>query len=250
MKRIGCMMIALMLLLSLFAASVSAQELDFVTDAAQLLTDQQWEKLETMCMKTAEEYGCGVYIITMDECGEDPYDMAQRMYHEYDLGIGRERNGVLLLIGIEDRGAGLFIYGEDAAYAIDEYGALLLEEEYLPYLQEDEWYSALYTYVQTGREYLQVAEEGTPVRKGDGSTYLIAIGISFAVALIVCLILKAGMKNVHIKQEAGTYIAGGLNLTARSDRFTHRTETRTKIETKSSSTAKSGGGGHGRSAKF
>lgn len=73
---------------------------------------------------------------------------------------------------------------------------------------------------------------------GDGGSLAVPIIIGFVLSLIVCLILKAGMKNVSIKEEAAAYIASALKLTARSDRFTHKTETRTKIERKS--TAKSG----------
>ncbi len=85
-------------------------------------------------------------------------------------------------------------------------------------------------------------------------SYVIAIGISFLIALIVVSILKAGMKNVREKSEAGNYVSKALNLTHRADRFTHTTTARRKIETNtnSGSTSKAhiGGGGHGRSGKF
>lgn len=249
MKRIVCTLMAGMLLLILFVGSVCALEPGFVTDDAELLTHTQWQMLEQECAEIAEEYGCGVYVITLEECGEDPYDLAAEFFDRYSLGVGSEENGVVLLLGIEDRSVGLFVHGDDAEYTIDEYGALMLEEEYLPYLEKDAWYDALNTYVLTCKDYLQQAEEGNPVRGSDAPIYLIAILVSFVISLIVCLILRTGMKNVRIKQEAGAYIASGLNLTARTDRFTHKTETRTKIE-KQSSTAQSGGGGHGRSSKF
>ena len=67
---------------------------------------------------------------------------------------------------------------------------------------------------------------------GGGGLALGPIIIGFVLSLIVCLILKAGMKNVSIKEEAAAYIASALKLTAKSDRFTHKTETRVKIEKK------------------
>ena len=184
---------------------------------------------------------CLLFLFCGCEAGIEETDSAAEEEVTYNLPLLLPVSGEISNLGEDALWA--------AEYAVDEYGAALLEEEYLPYLQEDEWYDGLYAYVQTSREYLQLAEEGTPVGQDDSGLYLIAIGVSFVVALIVCLILKAGMKNVHIKQEAGAYIAGGLDLTVRSDRFTPKTETRTKIE-KQTSTAKSGGGGHGRSAKF
>ena len=60
------------------------------------------------------------------------------------------------------------------------------------------------------------------------------------------------MKSVHQKAEADAYItAGGLHLTKQYDRYTHTTETRTKIQKESSGDSggstysESGGGGSG-----
>lgn len=70
--------------------------------------------------------------------------------------------------------------------------------------------------------------------------YVFAIGISLLVALIVVSILKAGMKNVSEKEEADHYISSELSLTQRTDRFTHKTTTRRKVETDSAPKAHSG----------
>lgn len=60
--------------------------------------------------------------------------------------------------------------------------------------------------------------------------FVIAIIVSFLVALIICTALKSGMKNVSVKEEAYAYTPEGLSLTERTDRYTHTTKTRTKIE--------------------
>lgn len=75
------------------------------------------------------------------------------------------------------------------------------------------------------------------------------VGISCAIALVICLVLKEKMKTVRRKVEAQAHIAsGGLNLKDSYDRFTHITETRRRIE--KSSSGESDGGGSGRSGKF
>lgn len=70
---------------------------------------------------------------------------------------------------------------------------------------------------------------------GDGGSgsYLAAVAISFLIAFIVVSILKAGMKNVRCKEEAGNYVSVGLNLTLQKDQYTHTTTSRRKIETSS-----------------
>ena len=60
--------------------------------------------------------------------------------------------------------------------------------------------------------------------------YLIAVAVSFLVSLIICSVLKSGMKNVALKNEANAYSADGLLLTSQQDRYTHTTRTRTKIQ--------------------
>ena len=61
---------------------------------------------------------------------------------------------------------------------------------------------------------------------------LIAVAASFLVSLLVCSILKSGMKNVHVGSEAENYISKALDLTGKQDQFTHMTTTKTKIEQK------------------
>ena len=82
-------------------------------------------------------------------------------------------------------------------------------------------------------------------------------GLGDAAAGTVCLLLLRKMKSVHQKAEADAYLtAGGLHLTKQYDRYTHTTETRTKIQKENSggsggsTYSESGGGGSGRSGKF
>ena len=71
----------------------------------------------------------------------------------------------------------------------------------------------------------------------------------------ICYFLMTNMKSVHKKVDADEYINDeGLNLTNKYDRYTHTTETRTKIEKNNSNggstRSESGGGASGRSGKF
>jgi len=51
-------------------------------------------------------------------------------------------------------------------------------------------------------------------------------------ALIVCLIFKAQLKNVRKGTTAENFVSESLSLSLRRDRFTHRTTTRVKIQKK------------------
>ena len=256
MKRKLSIFILLALLLTVLVLPAQATELGYVTDAAGLLTDAEWTKLETMCGSISEQYNCGVYIITVEDFADygdgDVYEVTYGIYHGYELGMGAERNGLVLLLSMDTREFALFVYGDEAEYAFDEYGQEMLESEFLPYFGEDDWCGGFEAYVRTCGSYLAGAAAGEPVREGKGTTILLAVLASFAVSLIVVLILRAGMKNVEKQVFAGQYQSGELKLTREHDQFTHKTQTRTKIETDSDndSKARSGGGGSGRSGKF
>jgi len=255
MKRKLSVFMLLVLLLAMVTLPAQASELGYVTDAAEILDYDQWETLETLCGSVSDQYGCGVYAITVADHrefgSEDVYEVAYGIYHDYALGKGAGRDGVLLLLSMDTRDFALFVYGDNAEYAFDEYGQEMLEGEFLPHFQNDDWYGGFQSYAKTCGAYLSAAQAGEPVRDGKGMEILLCIGASFLVSLIVVLILKAGMKNVEKQTQAGAYLTGALNLTACHDQFIRTTVTRTKIETDDDdSKARSGGGGSGRSGKF
>ena len=257
MKRKLTVFVLLALLLTLLVLPAQAEEgLYYVTDEADILTDEEDLELEALLQGISEEHNIGVYLIAVDDYtdyGEGSvYEVTYGLYHEYTMGKGEERNGVMLLLSMEQRDFATFVYGADAQYAFSDYALQQLEEEFLPHFGENDWYAGFKTYAETCGEYLAKAAAGEPVEEGKGMTYLIVIGVSFLISLIVATILKAGMKSVEANREADAYIARELNLTMNSDQFTHTTKTRTKIESDSDSDSKahSGGGGHGRSGKF
>lgn len=233
-------------------------ELTYVWDLADILSYEQWESLEHTVGSTTKRYGCGVYIVTVDdytEYGDDIYELAYQTYHNSDnkLGVGSGRDGILLLMSMEERDYALFVYGDKAEYAFNSYAQELLEDEFLDDFAEDDWFAGLSDYVNTCDKDLALARSGKPVKKSPVGAIAASVVIGLSVACIVCLSQKAKMHTVHKKVEANAYTAGDIVLTERFDQYTHTTETRRKIEKDSgsgSSSSRSGGGGSGRSGKF
>ena len=82
---------------------------------------------------------------------------------------------------------------------------------------------------------------------------LIFCGVALLIALVATLTIWERMNSVAMETTAHAYISGNLELTEKTDRFTHSTETSRKIERSSSSSessSESGGGGSGSSGKF
>lgn len=267
MKKWISFMLAVILVLSLGIPVVAADEYEdaakmkYVVDAADLLTYDQWEELEAYAAEVSENYDCGVYVLTLDDYlnygSGSVYEVTTQIYHnqENDFGMGDGRDGIMLLLSMEERDWAMFVYGDKAAYAFDGYGQKMLEGVFLDNFKENDWYGGFSDYLNTCKEYLEKAEAGKHVRKGPGLYIVISIGISVLIALLICFSQKQKMKTVHKKIQAGEYVAaGGVKLWDSFDRFTHTTETRRKIEDNSGSSgnsrSESGGGGSGRSGKF
>lgn len=259
MRKLTAFLLMLLLTVSL-AISVSAAETGYVFDEAGLLSSSEKLKLTIQAQSIAEEYDCGVYIMTVEDYrsygyASEVYDVTWGIYHDRELGIGPERNGMILLLSMEDRDYATFVYGKDAEYALSDYALILLEDEFLDDFADNEWNDGFEDYLSVTRDFLQRAAKGKPVRESPLPLILIAVFVSCIISLIITGIFWLQMKNVRKQSSARAYAsAQGLDLTVRLDTFTHQTIRRRKIETSSGSSSgsrsHSGGGGHGRSGKF
>ena len=226
----------------------------YVYDEAGLLEAEELIALDAEAASVSEKYGCGVYVIAVnnykDYSTSDVFTTATEMYHGLGLGEGADREGILLMLSMSGRDYATFFYGENVEYAFDEYGQIQLEDQFLDDFSDNRWYDGFSDYVSVCDEYLGLAAEGNPVREDNSIIFIIAIGASIILAYIVTSALKETMMSVHKGGSAASYITEkGLNLTARGDYFLYNTQTRRKIE-RSSSKSHSGGGGSGRSGKF
>lgn len=157
---------------------------------------------------------------------------------------------MLLLLSMYDRSYSLYVRDGYAQSMIGSYAQQQLEDSFLDYLGDDDWYGGFHAYLTTCADMMQQASEGHAVRKPLGKVIFPALLVGCGVALAVCLVLKGKMKSVRRGAEADVYVtAEGLDLTERSDIYTHTTETRRKKE-KNDSHSESGGGGSGRSGHF
>ena len=235
-------------------------DMNYIFDLSDQLSYEEWTELEARAADISQRHGCGVYAAFVDDFteyggGNDVYKTTYQLYHASELGMGADRDGIIILLSMDDRDYAMFVYGDHAEYAFDRYGQKELEDAFLGYFGDNDWYGGVSHYLDTCDEYLTRAEEGKPVRKNTLPMYLIVVVASCAIAGGICLMLKWQMKTVHNKAEANEYVAaGGLNLTKQYDRYTHTTETRRKIhddsDSDSGTSSCSGGGGSGRSGKF
>ena len=263
MKRIILFIVSLMVLATLCVPALAAEpQLDYITDAAEILTDTQWESLEDTAQRISTQYKCGVYVITLDgytNYSEESsiYEAAKEIYREYNLGYGTDKSGVLLLLSMAERDYTLNAYGYGNT-AFTDYGKDKLAETFLDNFGDDDWFGGFEDYLSKSESMLKSARAGTPLDKGSSPIIslvglLISVALGCALAFVACAFLEAPMKSVFAKAEANSYIrSGSVDFTAREDHFTHITESRVKIEKSSSSggTTIDSDGFSGKSGKF
>ena len=170
------------------------------------------------------------------------------------MGEGPNRDGIMLLLSMDDRDWAMFCYGSRCEYTFNSYGQEKLEKVFLDNFGENDWYGGFEDYIKECSIYLGKASAGKPVRASLFFPILIVIGLSLLAAAAIVAVIWQKMDNVSEKTTANTYVSAGLRLTEQSDRFTHKTTSSRKIERSSSgggsSSSESGGGGSGRSGKF
>ena len=261
-KRIRCLLLVFMFCLVLCVSAAAAEQtgaqLSYVTDAAGLLSENENMLLEKMAESVSKKYGVGVYIVTVEDYrdfhSEGVYKATYTIYHQYTMGEGPNRDGIMLLLSMDDRDWAMFCYGSRCEYAFNSYGQEKLEKVFLDNFGEDDWYGGFKDYLKECRVYLEKAAAGKPVRASLLVPILVVIGLSMLAAAVIVAVLWERMGKVSKKATANDYVSAGLRLTEQTDHFTHKTTSSRKIERRSSSggssRSESGGGGSGRSGKF
>lgn len=276
-RRYFAILLMAALLVSCFAVSALATQaqLNYVTDEAGLFTDTERGTLESRAQEISERYDFGVYIITLPDyrdytTSSSVETCAMELYDDNTLGWGSDRAGTMLLLSMQERDFDLDFYSSRANRIFTEVGRDRMEDRFIPYFRNDNFYGGYMEYLNTCEEYLQAAEEGHPVGEGESrhsgqdekaspALALIPGGIA---ALLVGIFTSAPMHSAKQQRDANQYVRGRLNLRRRSDMFLNRTVSRSPRNTESRSSGSSGSsggshshsyssGGHsGRSGKF
>ena len=134
-KRIHCLLLVflfcLVLCVNAAAAEQTGAQLSYVTDAAGLLSENENMLLEKMAESVSQKYGVGVYIVTVEDYrdfhSEGVYKATYTIYHECTMGEGPNRDGIMLLLSMDDRDWAMFCYGSRCEYAFNSYGQQKLE---------------------------------------------------------------------------------------------------------------------------
>jgi len=239
----SCLMMMLPLSMTVFA-ELNNSDLPRVVDEEMLLDDGQIESLENKISDITKKYDFDVVIVTTYSLdGRSSQEYAYDYYDYNGYGAGKEKDGILLLVSMEDRdwaisgtGYGKNVFGDEKC---QEIGSDVAE-----YLHNGKYNEAF-------NEFLSQVESSLSGYKP--KMILISLGIGFGiglvVAVIVVLVLRGQLKSVALQKSAANYeVPGSMNVTRSHDMFLYKHVSKTK---KASSDSSSSSSGHsGASGKF
>lgn len=258
-KRNLVSLILVLLVINCFVISACAAH---VTDDAGLFSDSEREYLEQRATEISEKYNFGVYIVTLENFlnyhGSSNIErFTMNYYDEHGFGYGDDKAGTTLLLSMAERDYDLD-FNSDRANEIFTYsGREDMKSRFLAYFRQNDFYHGFSEYLDTCEEYLQAAEDGTPVGAGDaipddywdnytnyddeGLPLWVAVIPGAIAAILAGVLTSIPMHSAKEKRDADVYrVPGSLDIRRRSDMFLHRSVTRTPRETESSSS----GGSH------
>ena len=207
-----------------------------LADFADLLDADQEEELEAKLNQISEDYDCDV-VIDIEESidGATPMDYADDFFDYNDYGMGSDKSGILLLLTMEERKWWISTHGE-AIQIFTDAGQEYISDQFVSCLSDGDYYEGFTKFADLCEEFIIQAQNGEPYDTGnlpeeDIPFYillLIALVIGFVIALIVSIVMRSGMKTVHMKPDAADYMkAGSLHINRSRDMFLYNHITRT-----------------------
>ncbi len=282
MKRLFCLLLSLTLLFP--AVGAVATSLPRIVDRAELLTEDEADRLEDKARTLTDTYQMDVVILTVHSLdGKSSEEFADDYFDEKGYGISDQYSGILLLLSMEYRDWAISTSGE-AIFALTDGNTQQVFSEIAEYLSQDRYYDAFDAYLDALEPYLYAYAQGAPLddplnghdgpgtfipgthedtvyhTRKDASWYGKRIGIGLVIglvcALIVLLVMRAQMNTAKAQRSASSYVTGGSpQITRRQDIFLYSQVRKVKKqETDSgggssvhrSSSGRSHGGGHGK----
>ena len=229
-----------------------------LTDEADLLSDSEETDLLAKLDEISDRQKCDVVVATVNSLeGKTAMEYADDFYDYNGYGYGEERDGIILLISMEDRDWWMSTCGYGIT-AFTDAGQKYMSDKFIPMVSDGEYADAFTKYADLCDEFLTQAKTGEPYDKSNmpkESLNIIWLPIDLAVGLfaafIVASLKKSKLKTVRRKAAAQDYVVdGSFRVTKNNDRFitknvTTRTIHRDDDSGGSSTHTSSSGSSHG-----
>ena len=236
----------------LFGIPSSAADLPRLVDQADLLTDSEESALSDRLDEISERHQFDVVVVTVDSLeGETAVVYADDFYDYNGYGFGDERDGILLLISMEERDWCISTTGYGIT-AFTDAGQAFISERFVTDLSVGDYAAAFTNFAVLCDAFITQADTGEPYdidhlpQEPFDLVWNLAVAliIAFVISLIVTGIMRGQLKTVHSQSEADNYIKqGSMHLTRKNDLYLYRHVDRRKKAENNSSTRSGNPGG-------
>ena len=198
-----------------------------LTDEADLLSDSEEKDLLAKLDEISDRQKCDVVVATVNSLeGKTAMEYADDFYDYNGYGYGEDRDGIILVISMEDRDWWMSTCGYGIT-AFTDAGQKYMSDKFIPMVSDGEYADAFTKYADLCDEFLTQAKTGEPYDKGNmpkESLNIIWLPIDLAVGLfaafIVASLKKSKLKTVRRKAAAQDYVVdGSFRVTKNNDRF-------------------------------
>lgn len=245
-----CLCMAFVMAVATAVTAEAAGGLARLVDRADLLSDSEEEELSGELDEISERQQVDIVVVTVESLeGASAAAYADDFFDYNGYGFGTDRDGILFLIGMEERDWYISTSGYGIT-AVTDAGLEYMSEKFLPYLSDGEYAEAFHIFAVQCDDYITQAKAGAPYDIDNVPTepfsplgaLLIALTAGFVTALIATGVMRHGLRSVRSQIAADSYMKrDSLRITKDYELFLYRNITRTE-RAKESSAPHSGGG--------
>ena len=239
-----------------------ADEYYRLMDMASLLSDEDVDSLTAKLDELSLRQKMDVVIATTNTLeGKSVVEYADDLYDYCSFGYGANRDGLILVISMEDNDWYISTCGYGIT-AFTDAGIEYIGEQIVPYLSDKDFAGAFEAYITLCDEFITQARTGKPYDIGSlprkplsPAWILVCLIIGLLLSFVTVGKMKAKLTTVRAQAAANSYMKNGsMNITDSREMFLYKNVTRTKrssensgggssTHTSSSGTSHGGGGG-------
>lgn len=231
-RKLLSMLFVVVLCLSLAVSAFAVSGAD-IYDEADLLSTQEETQLAGKLSEISEEFDAQIVIMTVSSTGGNIDAYIEEKFDSMNMGYGENRNGVLLLVCMDDREYRILSNGyAGEAIGMDQIDAI--SDAIVSDLSDGDYADAFITFADNCAYYLDGYLNGFPFNTGKNLVIALIIGV--VAGVIVAFVLKKQLKSVRQQKQANVYIkSGSMQIATSRDLFLYREVSRTKKQSSSSS---------------
>jgi uncharacterized protein len=122
--------------------SLPTPDAGYITDVADVLSDQQEEEIEQLLWRVEEKTGLEIAVVTVRSISDhtlrrDIEGFAREVFDSFGIGNLPKNDGVLFLVAVNDRKARIEL-GEGYTKASDDVAAAIMQDTIVPHFRKGE----------------------------------------------------------------------------------------------------------------